>query len=39
MSSREEQMDIACECALRNYDSAIEITMAEYQDVRSEPRS
>jgi hypothetical protein len=31
-------MTITCECALRSCDRAIEITMAEYQDVRSDPR-
>jgi hypothetical protein len=29
---------ITCECALRSCDRVIEITMAEYQDVRSDPR-
>jgi hypothetical protein len=31
-------MTITCECALRSCDRLIEITMAEYQDVRSDPR-
>jgi hypothetical protein len=31
-------MRIACECALRSCDEVIEITMAEYQDVRSDAR-
>ena len=32
------QMRIACECALKSCDEVIEITMAEYQDVRSDAR-
>jgi hypothetical protein len=32
------RMTIACECALKTCDEVIEITMAEYQDVRSDPR-
>jgi hypothetical protein len=32
------RMRIACECALKTCDEVIEITMAEYQDVRSDPR-
>jgi hypothetical protein len=32
------RMRIACECALKACDEVIEITMAEYQDVRSDPR-
>jgi hypothetical protein len=32
------RMRIACECALRSCDEIIEITMAEYQDVRSDAR-
>jgi hypothetical protein len=31
-------MTISCECALRSCDRLIEITMVEYQDVRSDPR-
>lgn len=32
------RMDIACECALKTCDRVLEITMAEYQDVRSDAR-
>ena len=32
------RMRIACECALRSCDEVIEITMAEYQNVRSDAR-
>ena len=32
------RMDIACECALKTCGRVIEITMAEYQDVRSDQR-
>jgi hypothetical protein len=32
------RMRIGCECALKFCDEVIEITMAEYQDVRSDPR-
>ncbi|HEY8116595.1 MAG TPA: hypothetical protein VIH70_09295 [Actinomycetota bacterium] len=32
------RMTIACECALKSCEEAIEITMAEYQDVRSDAR-
>ena len=32
------RMDIACECALKTCDRVIEISIAEYQDVRSDPR-
>jgi hypothetical protein len=32
------RMTMACECALRSCDRVIQITMAEYQDVRRDPR-
>ena len=32
------RLDIVCECALRMCERTIDITMAEYQDVRSDPR-
>ena len=32
------RMSIACECALKSCDRVIEITMAEYQEIRSDPR-
>jgi hypothetical protein len=32
------RMRIACECALKSCDEVIEITMEEYQDLRSDPR-
>ena len=32
------RMKIACECALKTCNEVIEITVAEYQDVRSDPR-
>ena len=32
------RMSIACECALKSCDRIIEITMAEYQEIRGDPR-
>jgi hypothetical protein len=34
----DRRITIACECALNSCDRSIEITMAEYQQVRGDPR-